>query len=284
MIYFKMNKSAKMCKKQTIVLTLICLFCSNVKSQDNSKILIDDIQLSVSYDVVFYDYIPGNGELNPDNADIDRVFLQIGKHSAHSYTDKENNADLKMMDFEKKRGLRSINTGMLRAQFGEIYKGVPKAGQQTIIMNMQAAGMYKYEEKMPSVKWELGKDTKNILGYKCTVATAKYRGREYEAWFTADIPLSYGPLWFGGLPGLIMEIADKKGHYVFVCTGIEKPTEPSQITFWNREYKEATRNKCRKVEKSYLRFPTQFFADYGIILKMDGKDYPPMPYNPIELK
>lgn len=53
---------------------------------------------------------------------------------------------------------------------------------------------------------------KKIGGYICTKAIARFRGRNYIAWFTPQIPLPYGPWKLIGLPGLILKVytADRK--------------------------------------------------------------------------
>lgn len=62
---------------------------------------------------------------------------------------------------------------------------------------------------------------KSDVLYTCVKATAKFRGRTYEAWFASDIPIFNGPWKFGGLPGLILSLTDSKNEYHFECIGIE---------------------------------------------------------------
>ncbi|WP_336128174.1 GLPGLI family protein [Mesoflavibacter sp. CH_XMU1422-2] len=63
--------------------------------------------------------------------------------------------------------------------------------------------------------WEITNNTKKIGKYNCNqaIATEKlfsrkgfYYNRQIVAWFTPDIPLSFGPSNYSGLPGLILEI------------------------------------------------------------------------------
>ena len=61
-----------------------------------------------------------------------------------------------------------------------------------------------------------------ILGYTCHKATTRFRGRDYVAWYTEEIPLSYGPYKFRGLPGLITCIYDKDRDHVFTLQGFER--------------------------------------------------------------
>lgn len=270
--------------KCVFILMSIFLVGLDAFSQDITHRDIDSLLLTVSYKVDYYDYVSEDKKLTPDNMRNDVVFLQVGKNIAHSYSEQEKKRDMLAMRFAENNGKRTVDIWNLRAQLGEIYKNYPQKGEQTVIMNMQAAGMYKYVEVTPIIKWTIGQERKSVIGYQCLSATADYRGRSYKAWFCADIPLPYGPLWFGGLPGLIMEIYDSNGHYHFTCTGIEKSKGSETLTYWERNYISSTRKKCRALQTAFLHYPTQFFKDYGVTVHMDGEDLPPMPDNPIELK
>ncbi len=52
---------------------------------------------------------------------------------------------------------------------------------------------YTYEEPMAMPEWILHEDTMTVLGYVCKRATTHYRGRDWEVFYTSDIPLSCGP-------------------------------------------------------------------------------------------
>ena len=75
--------------------------------------------------------------------------------------------------------------------------------------------MEKYEvtvkEKDIDFNWVITEESKKIGDYVCYKATTQnFRGRNYEAWFTYDIPVPTGPWKFHGLPGLILEVHDDK--------------------------------------------------------------------------
>lgn len=66
------------------------------------------------------------------------------------------------------------------------------------------------------VKWLLTKESKKIDDYLCYKATTEKiiensRGRfkkDVVAWYTNEIPLSFGPRGYSGLPGLILELTE----------------------------------------------------------------------------
>jgi GLPGLI family protein len=62
------------------------------------------------------------------------------------------------------------------------------------------------------MKWVLSNEQKMIGEYLCKKATTRFRGRDYIAWYCPEIAVSFGPLKYNGLDGLILEIStmDKK--------------------------------------------------------------------------
>ncbi|MBB6680033.1 GLPGLI family protein [Aequorivita sp. 609] len=97
------------------------------------------------------------------------------------------------------------------------------------IYNNSVLKYYLYDDNA-SIKWVLLDEFKGISGYNCQKATTTFRGRNYEAWFTSEIPLSFGPWKFSGLPGLILEVYDLTGEVYF-------SSEHIQIPFKNAESK-----------------------------------------------
>jgi GLPGLI family protein len=72
-----------------------------------------------------------------------------------------------------------------------------------------------------TIAWTLHPEHKRFGQYDCRRATGKYRGRDYEAWYTLDIPISTGPFKLGGLPGLILEARTLDGIVKFQFSSLE---------------------------------------------------------------
>ncbi|WP_165877920.1 GLPGLI family protein [Pedobacter psychrotolerans] len=77
---------------------------------------------------------------------------------------------------------------------------------------------YLITEVSGKIDWKIDKETKDLLGYTCQKATGICKGRKYTAWFTTDIPASFGPWKLQGLPGLILEAYDDRHFIKFTCT------------------------------------------------------------------
>ncbi|MCD8072905.1 MAG: GLPGLI family protein, partial [Alistipes sp.] len=101
-----------------------------------------------------------------------------------------------------------------------VYKNYP-AGKITYTDKI-GNGWYLYEEDATPQQWHLHDKTKEIEGYECRMATCTFRGRNYTAWYTPEIPLGEGPWKFSGLPGLILEVTDDAGHDHYLVSGLQK--------------------------------------------------------------
>jgi GLPGLI family protein len=85
---------------------------------------------------------------------------------------------------------------------------------------------FVYKDELKPQDWEILNDTTTILGYHCQKAQCSWRGRDWTAWFTTEIPVSEGPWKFYGLPGLITKLHDTQNHYSFVLISFQETEEP----------------------------------------------------------
>lgn len=83
-------------------------------------------------------------------------------------------------------------------------------------------------EKIPAIDWQITNQKNNFSGLTAFFATGTYGGREYEVWFTPDIPLPLGPHRLNGLPGLILEAKSTDGKVSFTFSGYQ-PVEQEGI-------------------------------------------------------
>lgn len=72
--------------------------------------------------------------------------------------------------------------------------------------------------------WTVSGEEDTILGYTVTKAH-KADKPNFSVWFTTDIPISAGPLWYSGVPGLILKIEWEKDDLQVVATKIEETTK-----------------------------------------------------------
>ncbi|MCS7035183.1 MAG: GLPGLI family protein [Saprospiraceae bacterium] len=81
-------------------------------------------------------------------------------------------------------------------------------------------------DTLGAIAWTLHAERKKFGAYECRRATGVFAGREYEVWYTPDIPISSGPHKLAGLPGLILDArtTDNKVQYRFVALELSPQT------------------------------------------------------------
>ncbi len=167
-------------------------------------------------------------------------------------------------------------------QFDELYITDGQLTELAIMPYGLNSHYCRYSEAYPMQQWTLCNETQTILSYPCQKATCHWRGRDYEAWFTTQIPVRYGPWKFGGLPGLIMKISDARGEYTFECVRIEQAQRPITTAYNYAKWKEVKRENMLKLQK---RINVNWYRAAGA-RRMDGTptNMPDKPYSPLELE
>ena len=149
---------------------------------------------------------------------------------------------------------------------------------------------YEGSETTPEIGWTLTGDTMTVNGYLCQQAKAIFRGVEWHAWFTDEIPSSAGPWRLAGLPGLIVK-AESDAH-TFCLSALRKET--SLITPPDKN-PEVHRLKYAKLLKyrneiygnsQYAKNPLYYITEFNgraislggainhlVVLEIGGQDY-----------
>ncbi len=132
--------------------------------------------------------------------------------------------------------------------------------------------------------WTILEDKKQILNYNCQKAITTFRGRDYEAWFTIDIPVQFGPWKLNGLPGAILFAIDKTGDVAFTAIKISI-TQVDNIVEEPSNYEVVTKEKFAEINDNYT---SQINTNFKVT--KNGEQYVPVPRikkkinNPIELQ
>ena len=165
---------------------------------------------------------------------------------------------------------------------GKQYKNVKENAQ---IQSQEFYGKnFLVKDKLQTIEWEMGTETKMIGSYSCFKAIASIPtndlkwydfswGRlrdndsensdvvnmtEIEAWYTPQIPVGHGPSEFWGLPGLILEVS--AGDTTMLCTKIvmnpkekliiEAPDKGKVVT--KAEYQETIVSKMQEFRNNRM--------------------------------
>lgn len=99
------------------------------------------------------------------------------------------------------------------------------------------SGFLWVSDSLHPMKWEMDSSSKKVGELNCFKATCSFRGRNYTAWFSPDIPISKGPWKMGGLPGLIVELFDEDRildvSFVKMTNGTKLVKIPTPKMNWN---------------------------------------------------
>lgn len=195
-----------------------------ISAQNSDKTSLSDSlsnQYQIEYTVNFNNYVPisKKGILIP--------YLKENKSNYYEMPFDEDNASKDDADDSEinetivvgkknviKRNFTNLNTNKL-------------SSTETITFDNS---LYLVTEALPKLDWDLNHpDTLKIGTYMCNKATTSFRGRNYIAWYTNDIPITFGPWKFHGLPGLILDMYDQTHKYEWIVTKITKKTINEKI-------------------------------------------------------
>lgn len=138
---------------------------------------------------------------------------------------------------------------------------------ETLVCQSFASYHIGYTEKTELPEWTVHNDSiKNILGYECIYATCTYRGRNWKAWFTPEIPLQEGPWKLAGLPGVVLKAYDSGRQYVFEATSISTYALPQVGLFiYNRKHLDILKDRQTYLRALYyLRLRRRFMNEVSL--------------------
>jgi Protein of unknown function (Porph_ging). len=203
------------------------------------------------------------------------MILQVGRNYTKFYSYSEFVSDSVMHSLSLAEQEKLLAGGMFdfmqKYPRGESYKIYKNLSENKITFtDKKIMEKMRYYEPIPKQDWEILDETKQISGYECQKATCSFRGRDYVAWFTSEIPVNEGPWKFSGLPGLIVKVHDTKEHYDFELYSVQKIKK--DIVF-GEEYPEISRADYVRITRSLIKNP---FAGQDVtITNLDGTPFKP---------
>ena len=173
---------------------------------------------------------------------IGREAILIGNSNESNYSFSKavlllpsNTTDVKKFEDllnAKQSGKAIITSGIPYDSIGNIVFHNKK--DKTILVREKMTNEYVVtEEVIPTINWRITDEIKLIKNYKCKKATMHFRGRNYTAWFTTDVPIVAAPWKFFGLLGLLMDIEDSKYQVKNYVEKIEYPVTEKVPGFEN---------------------------------------------------
>lgn len=193
---------------------------------------------------------------DPDRFTEDFVILELGGGRSKFYSEKTRQVD----------SLVAASTpDRILADPGAFKGGLPytvfcdaATGRITYIEKVMRT-WYLYEEPLAEIAWTIGDRTREVAGYACTMATGRFRGRDWTVWFARELAVDAGPWKLRGLPGLILAASSDDGEFFFEAVEIRRCDEP--IVRPIRKYLETDYPKFRKLQYRAMSDPIGFLKN-----------------------
>jgi GLPGLI family protein len=182
--------------------------------------------------------------------------------------------------------------GSYRTKFrGQAIFKMPASRQVVVTEKLERLPYAYLEPDAPA--WTIGSATATVAGYTCQRATATWAGRRWEAWFTREVPVPDGPYKFYGLPGLVVQVADSRQHYVFELAKLRQLTAPVALELPAAETKPIGKAAFQKAQADYSNSATERMLASGNLrfntpeeeakFRQQARERAKRPTNPIEL-
>ena len=248
------------------------------------------LMISAQNNRVIYEYKYASDSTKIDSLKTEWMYLDINKTGSEYYSKSAFESDSIINESIKKQmasGMKSISVSRNR-QGGEVSYEVEKTYpdyKMSLITNI-GNDTYKVSEDRP-INWTISTEKKKIGEFQTQKATTHFAGRNWIAWFTADVPIQDGPYKFSGLPGLIVEIADEKNSHKIELKGLKKITETVQeeantqgkdIPFLKKKPIDVNRAKYLKIVAQYENDPVQGMREVlgrpnsKVMININGKE------------
>lgn len=199
-----------------IYILLISCSIASINAQKNSGIVEYNAKLNVTE-------IPKDklDKISPDNVEKLKSFLENAKPVDFKLTfNSEESLFEKVKELENDNN--SANITNIISGTGIYY--INKVNNEKV-QQKNAYGQL-FLMSLVDNKWTLTKETKKIGKYNCYKATTQVKVENrngstdmtVEAWYSIELPISFGPKEYNGLPGLILELVD--GNITFKANKI----------------------------------------------------------------
>ncbi|MEL4307226.1 GLPGLI family protein [Joostella sp. CR20] len=248
------------------VFVVFCIVAVNVVFSQKSMV-VDELKYECKY---LLTYQPDSTSAENKRSEI--MLLQIGKTTSKFISEGMKTIDSVSKEMASNQ-VGSIDVGAVfskipRTKIKEIvYKNHPI--NKISVIEIVARDHYLYEEDLKKLNWKILADTKEINGQQCQKATLNYGGRNYEAWFSKEIPISEGPYKFNGLPGLIVFMKDEKEHYKYELIAVSSKNNQS-IYFENDNFIKLTKSEFHEQKKKFYENFLLNAQNSGLTLKFDN--------------
>lgn len=234
--------------------------------------------------IVYYQYAQVTDTNNLSGFYKENMVLYLGKNSSvFKSREKEIQDSIFQNNYGANPGSLYGSKHVSTNEYFKFYK------QNKLISLRRLLNNYIIEDSIPQIKWTLLNDKKILHGFACQKAIGGFKGRTYEVWFTAEIPVSNGPWKLGGLPGLIIEAQDIKKQVIFKFSGYTRYPRNDKMIVLPKNAIKTTEAKFARLLDAAMENPAVFLQNSPnlngkfTITSMPKPAKLKKPNNPIEL-
>lgn len=230
------------------VLLTVCMIAQAQGKKEKSDTLTI---AQVAYRITYQSKAVNDTLTTPYKYYDDEMRLDISADGVSKFYSYSAAVRMKLMREKIEKGdfdLRGLpKAGILSMVF---YKNYPEKGK-SLMLDVAGEAKCQIEEKMETPEWTILPDsTADIMGYPCQLATTYFKGRQWYAWYTEDIPLDEGPWKLRGLPGLILKAYDSSRQFIFDGQGMEQ-LDDEPITLIKAKREKVSQKDFRRLKESY---------------------------------
>ncbi len=110
------------------------------------------------------------------------------------------------------------------------------------------------EDQLMKYNWKVTGDKKQILSYMVMEATTMINDTTLvSAWFSPQIPVSNGPDVFGGLPGIILEVAYADGKRIMTASEVKLNDDMNDQISRPKKGKKVSREDFDKIRREKMK-------------------------------
>ena len=237
-------------------------------SGSEGKTVLDKINYHITYELTFQ---PSTDTVATSN---EKMMLLVGDSTSLFFSKNAFVRDSIMASFKSDKADISQMMAVMKSAPKSIfsYEIIKRSNSQKVTYQEKVfMDKLAYEEDLPAVKWNIINETATKADYPCQKATTTYGGRDYEAWFSFQIPIQDGPYKFSGLPGLIVDMYDSEDQYHFTLAGLEKATL-GEIEVSEKNLLNVSKSKFTEMKTDFTENPFKMINASGGSITMKSKD------------
>lgn len=232
-----------------------------------------------------------------DSVKTEWMYLDINEEGSEFFSKQSFESDSiakESLRQQVARGSMSINVN--RGNPGQVRDKVLKTYPDFKVHLITRIGQDRYKVlEDRKIDWKVQPEKKVIGEFNAQKATGSFAGREWEVWFTTDVPIQDGPYKFHGLPGLIVLAEDLTRAHRFEIKAVEKRTFSKEeevsmpggrtVPFITEKYIDVNRSVYKKQLSQHRKDPAKGMREIlsspntKIVMNVGGKEIS----NPAEL-